>query len=261
MRGTRWITSLLILFSSPVGFSAPAWSHQVWAHGTCVNPADTVEFFHKSREIYAALTRLEQIWQESSFSLENGILAEFDSKLDKTKGLQVDQYRTALSGYVQMRASMENLDGAIQGLSAVNAKCERIDIFDKTLDRNLSEAGNFLRLSRTGVRFADAAGVPAEKISPMHSIDDILYAWRSDLTILETTLDQVIAAMKDAMPLAERGEFAAVMLSGRNAFGEKMPQFTDMFSAYQRLYVTAVLATITTTMQVYPNGYQWLTAK
>ena len=76
--------------------------------------------------------------------------------------------------------------------------------------------------------------------------------------MMSATLDEVIVAMQDAMPLTERGQFASVMLSGRNAFGEKMPQFTNMFSAYQRLYVTTVLATISTTMQVYPNGYEWL---
>jgi hypothetical protein len=238
--------------------SSPAWAHQVWAHNTCKNPADTVEFFHKSKEVYVALTRLEKIWQDSSYSLENGILAEFDSKIDKTKSLKIDEYRKALSGYAEMRLAMNDLDKAIQVLQGADAKCEKVETFVETLKRNLTESAAFPRLSTAGVRFADAAGLPSENISPMHSIADVLQAWKNDLGVMEKTLDEVIAAMKDAMPLAERGQFAAVMLSGRNAFGEKMPQFTNMFSAYQRLYVTAVLATITTTMQVYPNGFEWL---
>jgi hypothetical protein len=143
-------------------------------------------------------------------------------------------------------------------LQSADAKCEKVEVFVEAVKRNLTESTAFPRLSNAGVRFSDAAGLPNERISPMYSIADILQAWKNDLGVMEKTLDEVVSAMKDAMPLAERGQFAAVMLSGRNAFGEKMPQFTNMFSAYQRLYVVAVLATITTTMQVYPNGFEWL---
>jgi hypothetical protein len=253
MRTIIFVAQLLLLV-----LSSPAWAHQVWAHNTCTNPADTVEFFHKSKEVYVALTRLERIWQDSSYSLENGILAEFDSKIDKAKSLQIDEYRKALTGYAEMRSAMNDLDKAIQVLQAADTKCGKVANFVETLKRSLTESAAFPRLSTAGVRFADAAGLPGEQISQMYSIADVLQAWKNDLGVMEKTLDEVIAAMKDAMPLAERGQFAAVMLSGRNAFGEKMPQFTNMFSAYQRLYVTAVLATITTTMQVYPSGFEWL---
>jgi hypothetical protein len=256
MRTMIFVAQLFLLV-----LSSPAWAHQVWAHNTCKDPVDTVEFFHKSKEIYVALTRLEKIWQEASYSLENGILAEFDSKIDKAKSLRIDDYRKALTGYMELRSAMNDLDKAIQVLQGVDTKCEKVEIFVETLKRNLTESAAFPRLSTAGVRFADAAGLPREQISQMYSIADILQAWKNDLGVMEKTLDEVIAAMKDAMPLAERGEFAAVMLSGRNAFGEKMPQFTNMFSAYQRLYVTTVLATITTTMQVYPKGFEWLTSK
>lgn len=156
---------------------------------------------------------------------------------------------------------MNDLDKAIQVLEGVDIKCEKVEILVETLKRNLTEGGTFPRLFTAGVRFADAAGLPGQQISQMYSIADILQAWKNDLGVMEKTLDEVITAMKDAMPLAEKGQFAAVMLSGRNAFGDKMPQFTNMFSAYQRLYVTAVLATITTTMQVYPKRFEWLTSK
>lgn len=43
--------------------------------------------------------------------------------------------------------------------------------------------------------------------------------------------------------------------------GDKMPQFTDMMSAFERFYVRTCMATITTTMQVYPRGFEWLTEK
>lgn len=242
-------------------FTAPAVSHQVWCHSGCQDTLKTVEFFHKSKDVYLALTQLEKIWQAASYSLENGILAEFDSKIDPSKKLRVDEFHTALNGYNRMRAAMDELDESIRVLQVVDANCEKVEIFATTLERNLLGSEAFLRLSTSGVRFADAAGLPEENISPLRSIADILSAWRNDLNVMASTLEEVIAAMTDSLPLAERGQFAAVMLSGRNAFGEKMPQFTNMFSAYQRLYVTTVLSTISTTMQVYPNGYRWLTAE
>ena len=240
-------------------FTAPALSHQVWCHSGCQDANETVKFFHKSRDVYLALAQLEKIWQEASYSLENGILAEFDSKNNSSNRLRVDEFQMALKGYIRMRAAMDELDKAIKVLQVVDANCEKVEIFAATLERNLRESKSFPRLSKSGVRFADAAGLPKDKISPLSSIADILSAWRNDLEIMAGTLDEVIAALQDSLPLAERGQFAAVMLSGRNAFGEKMPQFTDMFSAYQRLYVTTVLSTISTTMQVFPSGYEWLT--
>lgn len=239
--------------------SSPAMSHQVWCHHNCPVQRDTVDFFHKSKDVYVALTAIEQNWQNSSYSLENGILAEFDSKIDPSKPLNVEEYKKALAGYIELRSLMDDLDTAISILQEADKKCGGTETFNMAVERNLKDASEFHRLSNSGVRFSDAAGLPAANIAPMKSIGDILTAWRTDLAILASTLDEVIVAMQDAMPLAEKGEFAAVMLSGRNAFGDKMPQFTDMLSAYQRFYVEAVLVTINSTMQVYPDGLEWLT--
>ncbi|UWQ46866.1 hypothetical protein [Leisingera aquaemixtae] len=239
--------------------SSPAISHQVWCHHNCPVQRDTVDFFHKSKDVYVALTAIEQNWQSSSYSLENGILAEFDSKVDPSKSLNVEQYEKALAGYIELRALMDDLDEAIYVLQEADKKCGGTKSFNMAVERNLKDATDFHRLSTSGVRFSDAAGLSEANIAPMKSISDILSAWRVDLAILASTLDEVIVAMQDAMPLAEKGEFAAVMLSGRNAFGDKMPQFTDMLSAYQRFYVEAVLITINSTMQVYPDGLEWLT--
>jgi hypothetical protein len=92
----------------------------------------------------------------------------------------------------------------------------------------------------------------------MEGIVGILDAQAADLKILRGVLEQVTDGLRDAMPLAEKGEFAKVMLSGRNAFGDKMPQFTDLISGYERMYVQTCMATISATMQVYPKGFEWL---
>ncbi|WP_306051820.1 hypothetical protein [Oceaniradius stylonematis] len=260
LKKIRTVTASTVLLLGLAATPEYASAHQVWCHSGCQDTLRTVEFFHKSKDVYVALTKVERIWQEASYSLENGILAEFDSKVDSSKSLRIDEYQIALNGYIEMGSAMDELAKAISVLQEVDANCEKVEEFALALERNLSEADNFPRVGTAGVRYSDAAGLAEEGISSMSSITDILGAWQSDLKVMSETLDEVIVAMQDAMPLTERGQFAAVMLSGRNAFGEKMPQFTNMFSAYQRLYVTTVLATIATTMQVYPNGYEWLAA-
>lgn len=260
MKKLKKISSAAALVALSISLAVPqsVQAHQVWCHSGCQDTLRTVEFFHKSKNVYVALTKVERIWQEASYSLENGILAEFDSKVDSSKSLRIDEYQVALDGYIEMRKAMDELAETIAILQEVDANCEKVEEFALALERNLREAENFPRIGTAGVRYSDAAGLANEGISSMASITDILAAWQSDLKMMSATLDEVIVAMQDAMPLTERGQFASVMLSGRNAFGEKMPQFTNMFSAYQRLYVTTVLATISTTMQVYPNGYEWL---
>ena len=202
---------------------------------------------------------MKRAWDDANSHLEHGVIAEFDSKLDAEKKPNPDEFRKAHAGYVKLKEAMLEFDQAIVALQKVDAQCDKVEKYERALNTILVEGRPLPRLSRTGVRYADAAGLPAEKITPIEGTSGILAAWRTDLKILLETLDEVIAGLRDAIPLAERGEFAAVMLSGRNAFGEKMPQFTEMFSAYDRLYVRTVMATIAATMQVYPTGYEWLT--
>jgi hypothetical protein len=107
------------------------------------------------------------------------------------------------------------------------------------------------------VRYADTGGKEA-KPQPIVGITGVVDAQLADLKILRGVLDEVIGGLRDALPLAEKGEIARVMLSGRNAFGDKMPQLTDMVSGFDRLYVQTCMVTIAATMQVYPKGFEWL---
>ena len=107
------------------------------------------------------------------------------------------------------------------------------------------------------MRYAEIAGIP-QNSGIIDGIGGIIRAQRDDLKILKSKMDEVLAGLRDAIPLAEKAEFAAVMLSGRNSFGDKMPQFTDMISAFDRLYVRTCTSTIAATMQVYPRGFEWV---
>lgn len=201
---------------------------------------------------------MKGIWQEANSHLENGVIAEFESKLNINRRPDAKQFHNALEGYLRLKKAMIEYDKSIQALQKVDSKCDKIKIYEETLSKIFAEGRPLPRLTKSGVRYADAAGLAAVKVTPITNTTEILAAWRVDLKILQETLDEVIKGLRDALPLAEKGEFAAVMLSGRNAFGDKMPQFTEMFSAYKRLYVRTVMATIAATMQVYPVGYEWL---
>jgi len=89
-------------------------------------------------------------------------------------------------------------------------------------------------------------------------MDDILVSQLADISVLIQKGTAAVDALRSAIPLAERSEFVPVMLSGRNAFGDIMPQFTDMMSVFDRAYIRACMATISATMQSYPAGWEWL---
>ena len=154
---------------------------------------------------------------------------------------------------------MATLDKRLAELQAIDKAGHAVEIYERALTKILAEGGPIERLSRKGVRYSDVAGRKAEKGEPIVGTAGILAAQRQDLAVLRTMLEEVLQGLRDALPLAEKGEFAQVMLSGRNAFGDKMPQFTDMISSFERLYVRTCMATIATTMQVYPTGFEWLT--
>ena len=201
-----------------------------------------------------------QVWHKANSQLEKGILAEFQSKLDARVGIQSQAFQSALALLRQLENVMGRYSNEVQILQKLNAACKKQASLVAALSKVLHEARPLIRLSTRGVRYSDTGGLTTKKSPPIRNQADILNAWQTDLGILTKVLREVIVDLRDAIPLAERGNFASMMLSGRRGFADKMPQFTDMFSAYERLYVRTVMATIAATMQVYPKGYEWLTA-
>ena len=199
------------------------------------------------------------LWLSANARLEAGVVAEFQSKLDPKQELQPRAFGEALVGLKELRGAMQAYDEGVAALQALDAACSERTVTDEALARILKEARPLPRLGRAGVRYADAGGLGSVKTTPVRGQTEILAALRTDLAILTESLDEVIVDLRDSMALVERGEFAAVMLSGRHGFGDNMPQFTEMFSAYQRFYVRTVMATIAATMQTFPAGYDWLT--
>jgi uncharacterized coiled-coil protein SlyX len=170
------------------------------------------------------------------------------------------EFRASLKNFEEMAQKMTTLEGKLTDLVDFDKRNAslKVALYEDTVRKVLKESKPFERVSDSGVRYAEVGGTEARQGPAIQETSEILVAQRDDLKVLEKKLSEVIEAMRNAIPLAEKGEFVRVMLSGRNAFGSKMPQFTDMMSAYDRFVVRSCMTTIDATMQVYPTGWEWL---
>jgi hypothetical protein len=250
------VHSLAVVVGVVLLLQTGAGAHNVWCHCPKKDPPKTLEFFHKAGEVYEALSDALFMWHAANSPLEKGVLAEFERVINKTP-LKPYHYQETLHALSALKVKTEVLQVKLQELRKLAADGTTTPEFDAALTKILAESRNIGRLSTTGVRYADVAGKEA-RVEPIVGIVGVIDAQSADLKILRGALDEVLAGLRDALPLAEKGEFAKVMLSGRNAFGDKMPQLTDMVSAFDRLYVQTCMATISATMQVYPKGFEWL---
>ncbi len=245
--------------AAAIGLPAgPALAHNVWCHCPQKLPLRTLDAF-KQAEVVTALEReMLDTWYRASVTIEHGVIAEFEAKLNGSP-LAPQHFVDTLDGLRQVRVLSEQYRDALVKFRGVVTR-DPEPTFAATLDALLGQS-SIQRLASSGIRFSNVAGVNEPSGSPTEAgtgcgkvIDMLL----EDLALLQSLLDETIIATRDAIPLAQKGEFAKVMLSGRNRFGDKMPQLTDAFSRYDRLYVELILATISTTMQVYPRGFQFL---
>jgi hypothetical protein len=251
----------LVALVATFGTSKPASAHNVWCHCNFSDPRETLEFFHLAGEVYTAHAQAIRLWHDSNVPLETGVLVEFEHKADRSKPLKPELFRDHLGQLQKLEAQLLALDKTLGAVIDFLGKHDAIPEFDAMLLRVTSSTPDIKRLSSLGTRYAEVAGArqAAKEPQSLGTVLAIYKAQREDLGMLRAKLAEVVAGARDAVPLAEKGEFAQVMLSGRNAFGDKMPQFTDWFSAYDRFYVQSCMATIAVTMQIYPKGFEWLT--
>lgn len=239
-------------------------AHNVWCHCPDKDKLKTVEFFHHAGAVYEAFSGAVQIWHESNVPLEKGVLAEFENRAGMDTALRPELFRETLFHLNKLNEQFLILRSRLVAMEKFVGQMEIADGFDETLTKILAEDTSIIRLSQVAARYSDVGGGEAayrKKATNPKSIvgiRGIIHAQMEDLDILIKVLRDVKKGLRDAIPLAEKGEFAKVMLSGRNMFGDRNPQFTDLFNAYERLYVQSCMATIAATMQVYPNGFEWL---
>jgi hypothetical protein len=196
-------------------------------------------------------------YHKANLLLENGILAELDGKKDP------QLFRDSLVLYQKMAKSFDKLIAAQIELITIDAKMKEssgmsVKTYDEALSRVLSELGPLEVPTAQGSRYALVSGKGRAKSIQLMTMGDILRTQLLSMQVLQRKSRAAIDAMRSAIPLAEKGKFVPVMLSGRNAFGDLMPQYTDLVSVFDRLYTKTCMATISATMQAYPAGWQWL---
>ena len=90
------------------------------------------------------------------------------------------------------------------------------------------------------------------------SYDELLANVQADLLVLEKEYDQLIEAFESVLPGAQKGGFAAIVLSGRAPLPEKIMHSGDQTFVFVHSVDRACQATIAADMIVYPKGLEWL---
>lgn len=168
-------------------------------------------------------------------------------------------FRQALERFKQCSAAMDALDRKMGELVAIHEKAKLVPEFGETLRKILEQGGPVPRVSLKGIRYANIARDQQQPPTDYpKDLASVMSAHRSDLKILKGQLDDMIRAFTDVMPLGEKGEFSAALLSGRHGFADKVQQSVYLTGVYVQFYVATCMATIDATMQVYPKGLEWL---
>jgi hypothetical protein len=185
--------------------------------------------------------------------LEKGVIAEFDGKPDAEK------FKQALKHFEECSALMVELDKKFGELIAIHRKGKLNTNFEKSLERILKQANFQERPSLEKLRYSNVAKDAQQKAQPkLRDLLDIMESQRSALQLVKRQLDDMIGALRNVIPLAEKGEFAAMMLSGRHGFSDKVQQSVHLINVYSQFYTGPCMATIDATMQSYPSGLEWL---
>ncbi len=170
-------------------------------------------------------------------------------------------FHQALARFEESNRLMEQLDRKMGELSEI-LKSDSLDpTFAASLQRILNDHPPLERVSTTGVRFANIGQESAAARPPQafgRSLADIMKSQRDDLEIVRRQLKETIEAFRVVLPAADKGEFAALMLSGRAGFADKIQEAVNQIQVFAQFYTRSCMTTIAATMQAYPAGLKWL---
>lgn len=192
--------------------------------------------------------------------LEAGRLLEHSVLLDMKGESSAETLKQALSKLEQSRADMDELSKRVDELKAINDGNEPLPEYVVALKRILKDHPPVERVSLTDARFSNVArGKRRDNKNPLgNNMGEILTDIQKDLSTLKVQLDQTIEAFRSVLPVAEKGGFAVMMLSGRAPLPEKIMQSANMMLVFTQFYDRSCQATIAADMQVYPKGLEWL---
>lgn len=154
---------------------------------------------------------------------------------------------------------MDTLDTKLQELMAIHAAGKQVPEFDAAVVKILKEQPAIERVSLHGKRYSTISGGKPEPLaSPGRDLAEVMKNQRQDLAVVRKQLKETIEAFRAVLPVADKGEFAALMLSGRAGFADRIQESVDMLGVFQQSYIRACMTTIAATMQIYPAGLKWL---
>jgi hypothetical protein len=194
---------------------------------------------------------------EAGDELEKGVLAEFQRKPSAT--LLRESYRLS----VQTLARLDEMATKLKELRVIEQRSKLQPEFEAALGKILADHPPVERVSTTDTRFANIArgSGPVEHTGPIGTnLDEIITNIETDLDILRAQQAETNEAFRAVLPVAEHGGFAAMVLSGRAPFPERVMQNELMVGTFTRFYTQACFTTIAATMQVYPKGLEYLPA-
>lgn len=167
-----------------------------------------------------------------------------------------DHFRAAFKRFEESLEAMELLDKKMSELIDIHRRGKSLRVYDLALARILSQMGSVERVSLTGLRYSN---VPSPRQGRrIRNLLEIMEAQRSDLAILRDQLKDTIEAFRAVLPLADKHEFSALMLSGRLGFANKILQQVNLINVFSKFYTRSCLTTIDATMQTYPAGLEWI---
>ena len=184
--------------------------------------------------------------------LEQGVLADMSGKP------QPKYFRQALEQFRKSSRAMDTLLKKMEELIGIHKSATVDRTFAQALERVLQGSKPLDRVSLSGVRYSNIGSIKIPTPAQPKDLLEMMTMQRDDLVILKRQLDEMIQAFTTVLPLADRGEFASALLSGRFGFADKVQQSVFLLGLYNQFYVAKCMATIDATMQVYPTGLQWL---
>lgn len=192
---------------------------------------------------------------EADHWLEQGVLADL-------KGQNaIPILERALQKMKDSRKEMERAHEQIGKLIDIERNNQALPEHNAALDRILRSYPPIERVSLTNTRFANigaGTGVAINYGPIGANFLQLLENLQSDLTILELETDRTIEAFGDVLPMARKGGFASIVLSGRAPLPERVMHSVDQTIVYVQFHNRACMAAIAADMQVYPKGLEWI---
>ncbi len=153
---------------------------------------------------------------------------------------------------------MEQLEKKLDELIGIHTRGTLDRGFEQALGRILQSGPPLQRVSLQGLRYSNTATPQASQLAQPKDLLEIMTMQKEDLGLLKRQLTEMIDAFTTTLPLADRGEFASALLSGRVGFADKVQQSVYLLGVYTQSYIGRCMNTIDATMQVYPSGLEWL---